>query len=158
MSIPAICERCGHLFALQDFFMGANVRKVTITNSRTRCPKCGGTAKILDGTYEFYNGMLETVRGSHLTIEAAKKLKEITQEVLNSDLNSTQLRDRLSLIDKATGLNLTNLHDADMTNKSIIIALTVLAIYFTAMIAELGVKTTDALIDNFSQNTPQIEK
>lgn len=158
MSIPAICEKCGHLFALKEFFMGANVRQVTITNSRTRCPKCGSTAKILDGTYEYYNGMLETVKGSHLTIEATKRLSEITQEALNSDLNSSEFRDRLLLIDEGTGLKLTNFYDADMTNKFIIIALSALAIYLAAMIAEFGVKTTDAIIDNFSQNGAQVDK
>lgn len=157
MSVPVLCPNCGYLFKSNAFAFMGNA-KVTLSGNKETCPKCRSMANILDGEYEFYNGILERVKGANLTIESAKKLNKITQEVLNSDLNSTQLRDRLSLIDKATGLNLTNLHDADMTNKSIIIALTVLAIYFTAMIAELGVKTTDALIDNFSQNTPQIEK
>lgn len=49
-SIPAVCDRCGHIFP-SGFGLRGNAR-LTLSGVGTICPRCGANARMPDGVYE----------------------------------------------------------------------------------------------------------
>lgn len=50
--LPASCPRCGHVFESKAFSI-QNGRKISFKGVSVVCPRCGGTAKAIEGTFDF---------------------------------------------------------------------------------------------------------
>ena len=84
MSAPALCQRCGNLFQSQGFNI-KNGLNITFIGCSESCPKCGSDATILDGTYNFYNDVVEVVKGTKFTRDSVERLKTLTSQSLASN-------------------------------------------------------------------------
>jgi hypothetical protein len=87
--LPAVCMTCGYAFSAPNLIGGSGAR-VTITNVRTNCRRCGGIASILDGVYEIANDSITAISGGTLTPNQISRLSDIRNQLLNSG-NSAQI-------------------------------------------------------------------
>ena len=74
--VPAYCERCNTLFESSALSIGSGA-VVTFANCGTSCPRCGGMARILDGTYSAVGAALQVLRGSSFTHEQVRRLQTL---------------------------------------------------------------------------------
>lgn len=52
VSIPARCTRCGFTFQPRGGISISNSTDVTFSGNTTNCPRCGGVARFIDGTFD----------------------------------------------------------------------------------------------------------
>ena len=103
MSAPALCHRCGNLFQSQGFNI-KNGLNITFIGCSESCPRCGSDAMILDGTYNFYNDVVEVVRGTKFTRDSVERLKTLTsQSLANNDPKNASTTDEI--LDILTAFN-----------------------------------------------------
>lgn len=80
MHTPARCTQCGLLFEQPNLIGGTGGAQVTFSNVGTNCPRCGGLAQVLDGTYSLQDGLMELVSGPQSTVELFRTLEAVIQQ------------------------------------------------------------------------------
>ena len=79
MILPAVCETCSTIFP--SGFSVENSANVTFSGSTSGpCPKCGGTGRVPDGTYNVFGNVLGLLSGPSQTVEDLKRLSEILKK------------------------------------------------------------------------------
>lgn len=71
---PAICPKCGTIFASLINIKAANT---TLTNIGVMCPKCGSEAQIPSGVYSALNATTLALTSGRISPEQLRKLIEI---------------------------------------------------------------------------------
>jgi hypothetical protein len=108
--IPAICGRCNTLFIAKNIIHLSGNSQIKITNCETGpCPKCGGSARIIDGIYKAIDEIIDKFATSEsnenqVLLSEIKSLKESGKTDLESlDLvckNNSWLSKTLSILPK----------------------------------------------------------
>lgn len=78
---PAKCTVCGHTFKAANLIGGGSVENLTLKGVSTNCPRCGGRAELLDGTYEMMDDTAHLVSSSDVNLEELRHLLTILEEV-----------------------------------------------------------------------------
>jgi hypothetical protein len=71
---PAICPTCGWEGPAPGI-VAIESTGITFQGSSVSCPACGGTAKIVDGTYDFVGGVVRLARDADLTLADINRLR-----------------------------------------------------------------------------------
>src|SRR4051812_4973923 len=61
--LPAHCANCGLVFE-SAFLNVTNSESVTFQNIAVSCPRCGGMAKAIDGTFDFVGNTIKVHPGA----------------------------------------------------------------------------------------------
>ena len=78
--IPVLCGSCGSLFFAQNLIGGAGT--VTFENVGCGpCPACGGTGRVLDGTYEFVGDTVRLLSGPEWTTARLRGLATLLHDL-----------------------------------------------------------------------------
>lgn len=86
------CKTCGFTGRTNVFGASGN-SSFSITGVTTRCPRCGSLAEVVDGTYQFRNGILSKITG--LSKQDAEAVLSILRKYRNTDLQDEQSRKKL---------------------------------------------------------------
>ncbi|MEK7310025.1 MAG: SEC-C metal-binding domain-containing protein [Planctomycetota bacterium] len=92
--IPAICDSCGTFFVLNNI-IGGNAGSVTFTNCRSTCPKCGESAHILDGTYQFIDDTIKFLKAPEHTILELQRLSQILQGAMKKGATTEEINNQV---------------------------------------------------------------
>jgi hypothetical protein len=76
---PGICAACGWAGVLPGFDF-ADSTNVTFQDCVATCPRCGGTAAIVSGTYDLVGGVVRLVRDADLTLAQVRELGRAAAE------------------------------------------------------------------------------
>lgn len=79
-SPPAVCRNCGARFAATAFQV-ENSTDVTFSGCATICPYCGGTADIVDGTYDFVGEIIAAFRAPGVTRQNVEAFRDVVEAV-----------------------------------------------------------------------------
>ena len=77
--VPTICGKCGNVFS-SGILIADGARDITLTNNRTKCPKCGAMVAIPDGVYNAVGDALEIIVGigdAQASIDAINRMRGI---------------------------------------------------------------------------------
>ncbi|ALV21074.1 SEC-C metal-binding domain-containing protein [Carnobacterium antarcticum] len=78
---PSVCDSCGNIFSTNIIGMsGAGSATIVMKGNKTNCPKCGNMARILDGTYEMVNNIINIISSPQRQFEELKTFSEILKE------------------------------------------------------------------------------
>jgi hypothetical protein len=83
--LPGFCQTCGIVPT-----WGFSVAHGTVSGCVTNCPKCGGEARVIDGTYEAYADRLHLITSPDLPIEIRQALLALVREVHEGKLTPEQ--------------------------------------------------------------------
>ncbi|MBV9388599.1 MAG: hypothetical protein JOZ78_19425 [Chroococcidiopsidaceae cyanobacterium CP_BM_ER_R8_30] len=79
LNIPAICNRCNNFFPGDS--ISENSTNVTFEDKIAGpCPRCGGSGRVPDGVYNFFERTIELVQGPKSTVADLKRLAEKLQQ------------------------------------------------------------------------------
>lgn len=98
---PAYCERCKLIFAAAAFAMTNTT--LEITNCATNCPRCGGPAKVLDGTYAAFEERFNIALAPSVSPEALAALFGLIQQVQAKKLDLPKARRKAERIHPGLG-------------------------------------------------------
>jgi hypothetical protein len=62
--LPAKCSKCGFEFEGRGIFIEGTVTNVQLWNNTESCPRCGGRARIIEGTFNVRDGVVEVLRAT----------------------------------------------------------------------------------------------
>lgn len=77
--IPAICNDCDLAF-LAPNLIGGSGATVKITGSTTKCPRCGGRARILDGVYELVRDVARLIDSEEIDRANLDRFNQFLQQ------------------------------------------------------------------------------
>lgn len=86
MSIPATCTKCGHRFITSAISIENSVG-VTFSNCIVSCERCGGEAKIQDGTYDFVGKAMAAFRAPGVTRANVTRFQDLAKGVQTGSLS-----------------------------------------------------------------------
>lgn len=81
MQLAARCmqEQCGILFETKNIVAGST-RGVSFVGGTVTCPRCRGSARILDGTYDMNDGNAQLVSGPRWSRELFEELQAVIEQ------------------------------------------------------------------------------
>jgi hypothetical protein len=75
LNIPAVCNDCKNFFP--GDVVSENSTNVIFDNKTAGpCPRCGGTGRVPDGVYNFFDNVIELVSGPDSTVAELQRLAE----------------------------------------------------------------------------------
>lgn len=101
--IPAHCETCGAIFAFAGIVGLREGAQVTFSNVGTNCPKCGGTANILDGTFEKTRDALRLLSGPQFTKDVLRAFGSLIEQATRKEITTEELQKQATEADAALG-------------------------------------------------------
>lgn len=151
---PAVCLECGLMFPATAASF-ANGRITFQGEIGTNCPKCGGNARIINGTYDFVGGTIAAFRAPGVTRHKIERFRAIAESVKNGGLSAQQAAPEVALLSPAlaTVWGWTNAN-AGALGVLIAIITTFLMIYYEA---ESDAATVDAQTE-LTKQTQVLEK
>ena len=96
-SPPAICSQCGLKFATPGIEINDST-DITFVGGKTRCPKCGAPADIVDGTYDFVGNVISAFRAPGMTRQKVAAARDIAQEASRGEITVNDAIIRLEAI------------------------------------------------------------
>ncbi|MDX8499875.1 hypothetical protein RFM99_15760 [Mesorhizobium sp. VK4C] len=100
--IPAHCDQCGWTFENRAFDI-RNASGIQISNVAINCPKCGGTARVLDGVWHEQGGGIELVDGPQKTKAIFAAFRELVEQAERGELTSKQVQKKAAELDEGIG-------------------------------------------------------
>lgn len=97
--LPVVCQHCKKPFESRLIVVQGSVTNLSISDCSEPCPHCGEQTGLLDGRFNYKNGVLELIDGPQITIDALRKVQTIVAE---ADENESQETIE-SQLDQATG-------------------------------------------------------
>jgi hypothetical protein len=88
--VPAYCPRCKIAFESNAVSVGPMAR-VTMINSTTKCPQCGGLAQLGDGTFSAKAGELAVENAPAWTLEILARLRQAAGAAQDAAPDSEEL-------------------------------------------------------------------
>lgn len=79
MSIPAICTRCGLSFDTHNLIGGTGT--ATIVDCGTNCPRCGGPANLINGTYDLVSDIVRTFSQRDVRMADVARFRDVATQV-----------------------------------------------------------------------------
>ena len=91
MRVPAICNKCGTLFA-SGLNLGPGAKNITFVGCGAGpCPNCGGNGSIPDGIYNLIENTIQILSDSSRTRTQLQRLATILQDARQSQVTPTEL-------------------------------------------------------------------
>lgn len=78
--LMAVCDGCGLTFETESLATGSDGTRIVYEDCVTNCPKCGGDARILDGTYGFVNEVVAFLSGPGATVDLLRAAGVIARD------------------------------------------------------------------------------
>jgi hypothetical protein len=105
--IPAYCisKDCGYIFLSGAFFV-SNATNITLKGNTTSCPKCGSDAAIVDGVFNFSEGVPEVISAPEITHSKLSQLKEIASQLGSSEVDISEILAQVDKVDSVLGATL----------------------------------------------------
>lgn len=75
--VPAHCDHCGHTWQPRNTIEFHGSAQVTMNNSRVSCPRCGGMARLLEGTFAVRDEVLQVLSAPDWTLEKLEELSGV---------------------------------------------------------------------------------
>jgi hypothetical protein len=75
--VPAHCQSCGLTWQPHGGIFIENSRNVTLRNGSTNCPRCGSTARFLEGTFNVRDDLIEVLSAPDWTREKFRELQGV---------------------------------------------------------------------------------
>lgn len=91
---PARClnPQCGYVFELTNLFGGSGpIAIIEMRGNSTRCPRCGSSAHMADGVYEYSDGTLKLKHGPPLTRSMINELAAIANGARKKTIETEEL-------------------------------------------------------------------
>lgn len=102
-AIPAHCGQCGALFATTGIVALRAGAQVTFSGCGMRCPRCGGGASILDGTFERTSSALRLLSGPQFTKEVLRAFGALIEQAERKEISTEDLQKQASELDVDLG-------------------------------------------------------
>ena len=128
MSVPATCTRCGFRFTSRALRI-RNAINITIRDIGETCPRCGGLAKLQDGTYDFVGEVLAAVRAPGVMRQDVLAFQGVARAVQEGVLSFEDASEQLAQINSAFATLWKWMND---NGAAITVVLTVIALYITS--------------------------
>src|SRR5690242_1992722 len=93
----ADCRSCQMLF-MSRAFAASNCRNMSYFGCIESCPRCGGPAFVLDGTYDFVEDTVRLVSGPGFTIEKVKLFQQLTQQAARNEIPESKYEEAIAAI------------------------------------------------------------
>jgi hypothetical protein len=87
--VPAYCLKCEFAFK-SDAISISNATNITLTGNTVNCPKCGGTANIVDGNFNENGSGLEIISAPQVTYDVFAALSLIAQRLSNGEIKEDE--------------------------------------------------------------------
>ncbi|MBM0065921.1 hypothetical protein [Alkalicoccobacillus gibsonii] len=88
-NIPAICRSCK--FFLASLFNSEYIHQTTLKNNIiSSCPRCGGIADVLEGTFAVTEGNIKVRSAPAATRFALRQLENLSIQVINEQVDLEQ--------------------------------------------------------------------
>ncbi|WLR56509.1 SEC-C metal-binding domain-containing protein [Mesobacillus subterraneus] len=84
VNVPAFCDNCTNIFP--SGFVFENCVGVTMSGCTSQCPRCGYSARVPDGVFNFYNSAIEVLEATPETIRDLKKLFVIVDKASRENI------------------------------------------------------------------------
>ncbi|MCA8407953.1 SEC-C domain-containing protein [Burkholderia cenocepacia] len=94
--IPALCESCGKTFPSGIQLDGGHHN--TFIGFKFKCPHCGGTGQIVDGTYDSPDGVISLVKifaNRRISADQVAQIKQILEEAKRTDASPEDITAQL---------------------------------------------------------------
>lgn len=88
--LPAHCPHCGIIFTPPAIGIGGNAQ-LTLRNATTNCPKCGGRARLVEGTFAASAERLVPVAGPPITFAILAALERAVEEAKRQQSDAKKL-------------------------------------------------------------------
>ena len=88
---PSKCPACGLLFESRLIDIGPSVAGITFENVGVSCPRCGGMARVADGTYSSVRETLELISGSKSSRDTLEALQRLAQRSRTEKLSAKEI-------------------------------------------------------------------
>jgi hypothetical protein len=111
VNLPALCPRCHTLFVVSNIIT-ASLPRLTISNVRTPCLRCGALANILDGTYRAVNNVLEVIAAPEFTRQMLREFQGLVEQARNQNMPFTKLEEAAAAIHPGLGSAIRKMPDA----------------------------------------------
>jgi hypothetical protein len=98
VGIPAYCDECKIAFENNAISVPEGVGNISVIGNLTRCPKCGGAAKILDGTFSVEDAQLVAQQAPSWTLEILDRIRKIAHEASKDIPESGELLSRVESV------------------------------------------------------------
>jgi hypothetical protein len=95
--LPAYCEHCKRVIP-SGIALGSGARGLAFGNS-TICPKCGSSARVIDGSYETFGDRLNVVLSPSVSPEAQRALAALIEQVQKNKITLEQAEAQAAKID-----------------------------------------------------------
>lgn len=92
--VPCHCPQCGALFLQRGFIAGTG-SNITIEGGATLCPRCGGRASMLSGTYNLNDDVFTLVAGPESTRQGVAALRSVLQRAQQGEAEPAEVREAL---------------------------------------------------------------
>ncbi len=89
-SPPARCRACGSVFYSGFAADLGGCGSITLKGCKTNCPSCGGTADIIDGTFDFVGNAIRLQNPSSELIAVLTALQSALRAAQNGDIEATE--------------------------------------------------------------------
>lgn len=90
MDIPAFCDSCGTAFP-SGIAVSGRVTGLTLQNNLSGpCPRCGGMGRVLEGTFDFIDGVLKVLSSPQRTVDDLRRLAHILGDVRRGDIDEEE--------------------------------------------------------------------
>lgn len=106
MQIPAYCQGCGTIFGfsvIEGNVAGITIGKLSLRDVTMPCPKCGGTAHVVDGVFSLANNALTLIQGSNLTIVVVQQFAELLEKAQKEGVPIDEVESIAESLDPALG-------------------------------------------------------
>lgn len=90
-------------------------RGITFSNVSFTCPRCGGTAAVQDGTYDFVGGFVAAFTAPGMTRKKVEAARDLAEKVASNDLSPIEAADQADTIKTGLGNFFRIAHDRGIT-------------------------------------------
>ncbi|MFZ1106523.1 MAG: hypothetical protein WAN86_27290, partial [Hyphomicrobiaceae bacterium] len=120
------CDHCGFDFQPPAINIGGG--RITLSNNITNCPRCGGVARFVDGTFQVENGKFRILFASTVTREMLTRLQLLVEEADRDPTQLDNLRAKAEAIHSGFGALFTPANWSPEVKAAVIAAMTAFAV------------------------------
>ena len=144
-SLPCYCPICSSIYPCNNFRVSGNVINSTFKNCLETCPNCGLLAKVVDGTYNFYDDVIQVVEGTPFTYYAATQIQKIAKDAIQNKTSIDEAIDALCIVAPTIGNVVKELNKSNPSKGAYLLFFAFLAYLFNPLITDLAKPTTTRL-------------
>lgn len=88
--VPARCLQCRHTFVSRAFVI-EGISNVSLSGNSVNCPRCGGTAKLVEGTFDFVDDTIRAKVATKESLDILATLKLALADAQNGNKTTEQI-------------------------------------------------------------------